>query len=410
MRGKPKVRISHGMRDPQAMAVFVSLFALLGCIAMFTTHAAAPTASLELESGTIGSPSTKIADSTASGGSAIQFGVKPPPPPTCTVSAQLVNSCRPWIGAATGGYSMVTSDAPSQFGFFEKRLNDPNVLNSPASSPTLTYKLDIVHTYHGVGSNSLSSTDLTYAQRANTFLLTNWKPAALWSDAAGGNSTVNGTIKQMADSIKAIAPTKIMLTVYHEPENDVSSGNCTTNANGASAGSPTDYVNMWQNVHNIFASEGVTNVVWVMNYMGYSNWDCLVPLMWPGNSNVDWVTWDNYGSSSTLFSASIQHFYNLLTTDTDANHAFTSKIWGLSELGYGNSGGHSTQPNAIAYWNDALSAIQNNSFPRLHMYTVFDTSGNGGTSQVGLNFSGAVDTTEQAAYNVFAQAVINTGQ
>ncbi len=35
---------------------------------------------------------------------------------------------------------------------------------------------DIVHTYHSVGSNTLSADDKFFAGRADTYLFTNWKP------------------------------------------------------------------------------------------------------------------------------------------------------------------------------------------------------------------------------------------
>lgn len=327
---------------------------------------------------------------------------------TCSVSAKLVNSCRPWIGAAVGGYGMVGSDATSQFNFANKRLNDPSALNNPNLTTAGTSQLDIIHTYKTNTNTSFSSVENTFMAKPNTYLLINYKPDTTgWASAGGGNASINARIDALADSFKSKSQYTFFLAVFHEPENDVSSGNCTANANGASAGSPTDYVNMWHNVRSRFDAKGVNNVVWVMNYMGYSGWNCLVPLLWPGNSYVDWIMYDPYSNGTggnASFSSSVGEFYDYLTSNSNATHDYLSKTWGLAEHGYNNSNGTSTQANAIAYWNQAASAITNDTYPKLKAYVAFDTSTNG-TSQVGLDFSGAVSTSEQAAYNSFANAI-----
>ena len=56
---------------------------------------------------------------------------------------------------------------------------------------------------------------------------------------------------------------------------------------------------MWHNVRARFDALGVTNVVWVMNYMGWKDWNCVVKDLWPGNDYVDWVMWDPYPKNAT---------------------------------------------------------------------------------------------------------------
>jgi len=192
----------------------------------------------------------------------------------CTVSATLVNPCRPWVGSTSGGYPQVASDINSQFNYAQKRLNNPNVLNNASLAVTLNKKLDMAHVYHSQGTNMFSNSVknvLNNSDFAQVFV--NWKPMPAgyqWKDADGSNATVNNYIKTGAQSVKTLGNRKIFLTVWHEPENDVSVGNCASNASGASMGSPAEYVKMWQNVRNIFNQEGVSNVVWTMNYMGFS--------------------------------------------------------------------------------------------------------------------------------------------
>src|SRR4051794_28637804 len=238
----------------------------------------------------------------------------PPAGPGCTISADLVNSCRPWLGAESGAYGAT--------GFRARMLEHETRIGR---------QLDIVHEYLGPGA-VLSNDIVTMANRPGTIPLVNWKPAASWADASGSSATVNAQIDAMATSVKALGDAKIMLAVFHEPENDISPGgdpSCATTTFNGTAGAVSDYVNMWHNVRDRFNAQGVTNVVWVMNYIGWKGWSCVVKDLWPGNEYVDWVTWDPYPASVT-WTASVSDFYNFLTANSDPTHDFASKPWGLS--------------------------------------------------------------------------------
>lgn len=330
---------------------------------------------------------------------------------SCTVSAQLVNSCRAWLGATAGGYAQVSSDLNTQLNFFNKRLNDSGVLTNANKSVTINKKMDIAHVYHPQGTNLFSGSVNTILNNSSfPYVFVNWKPLPSgykWKDANGGNSTVNSYITKGAQSVKALGSRKIFLTVWHEPENDVSSGNCTSNASGASMGSPSEYVAMWQNVRSIFNAQGVNNVVWVMNYMGFSNWDCLVSKLYPGNNYVDWIVYDQYGMGTSGFNSSVERFYNYLSNNSNSTYNYNSKAWGLAEHGYNYTSGQSTDSRARDYWNEGKNSVNSNKFPKIKMWVVFDTSTNG-TSRVGYNGSGGIDAAEQDAFNGFATAVLGS--
>ncbi|HSE29562.1 MAG TPA: glycosyl hydrolase [Candidatus Saccharimonadales bacterium] len=327
----------------------------------------------------------------------------------CTVSTQLVNSCRAWLGATAGGYAQVGSDLNTQLNFFNKRLNDASVLTDASKSVAIDKKMDIAHVYHPQGTNLFSgSASAVLNNNSFPYVFVNWKPLPAgykWKDANGSNSTVNNYIAQGAQAVKGLGSRKIFLTIWHEPENDVSSGNCTSNAGGASMGSPSEYVDMWRNVRSIFDAQGVGNVVWVMNYMGFSNWDCLVAKLYPGNAYVDWIVYDQYGSGTTGFNASVERFYNFLSNNSNNTTNYNSKIWGLAEHGYNNVSSQSNDARARDYWTEGKNAVLANKFPKIKMWVVFDTSTNG-SSRVGYNFSGGVDVAEQTEFNGFATAVL----
>ncbi|MDF2461706.1 MAG: hypothetical protein K0S68_1109, partial [Candidatus Saccharibacteria bacterium] len=122
---------------------------------------------------------------------------------TCTVDAKLVNSCRPWLSAATAHYTMAGDAWTSsvQFPYFEKRLNNPEVLSNVNAATTVSKKLDFVHTYAGYG-DTVSTWEKSMVNRANTYLQLNWKPTpGAFNLADGRDATVNSNIDKMANSI-----------------------------------------------------------------------------------------------------------------------------------------------------------------------------------------------------------------
>jgi hypothetical protein len=306
---------------------------------------------------------------------------------SCTVSSTLVNSCRPWLGAAVKGYPQVASDGKSQFLYAESRVGR---------------NLDIFHDYHPAGNLPLNSDELYFASQSNQYDYVNWKPAGNWKDAGGGNAAVNANIDKAAANIKAISPRKIFLTVWHEPQNDVTPG--TSNCPGlkGGAGSPAQYVAMWQNVESRFKADGVTNVVWVMNYSGYKAWDCLVPSMWPGNNLVDWVTYDTYSANdSATWGNTVGRFYNVLASDNSNTLNFESKPWGVGEFGDCKT---SDQAHIYQYYGEAKAALDANTYSRLKMYMVYDSNGNGAGMGCMTDYSlkGTLDPTEQTDFNAYA--------
>jgi len=306
---------------------------------------------------------------------------------SCTPTDKLVNPCRPWLGAFGEGYPQVPPDLTSQVTYHEQRVGRLG---------------DIVRGKYHVGAKYLTPAEKSYVRRPSTILLINWKPPSRndWAAAGGGDAATNAVIDSMADSIKSVAPHKIMLVLAHEPENDVSSGTrCQTSPTGES-GSPADYRAMWANVRRRFAARGTRNVVWVMNYMGYKPWDCLVPELWPGNSRVDWLMMDAYGTKANpLIDASVGRFYRLLERRSDASHDYRSKPWGLGEFSIHGV----TQAQAYAYWDSVKAALARRAYPRLKAFVPYDSAGGHQDNRVAYDISGALDWTEQAHYNAFAQ-------
>jgi hypothetical protein len=315
---------------------------------------------------------------------------------SCTVSSTLVNSCRPLLGAAVTGNPKAASDMKSQVSYYEQSLGR---------------QMDIIHLYNPVGDDTLSADAVYYASRANTYLYQNWKgPTGQWGDV----SSTNAGIDSMASSIKQLGSKKIFLTYWHEPENDVSPGgdpSCPNVGYKGNAGSVAQYRAAWSYIENRFNTDGVTNVVWVMDYMGYSAWDCLVPGLWPGNSLVDWVTWDSYSAGdSTTWANTVGRFYNVLTQDNSATANFESKPWGAGEWGDCLT---LDQAHVYQYYDEAKAALDAGTYPRMKMYLNFASTigpGAGLACLTDYSKAGAYDPTEQQYFNSFANDPIFTSE
>jgi hypothetical protein len=311
----------------------------------------------------------------------------------CTVSAELVNTCRPWVGGVANNYPQVGSNTESQINYQEQRQGRQD---------------DIVHTYHPIGSNTLSSADVYFATRPNTMLYTNWKPTPSWGDIASQNSGIDN----MASSIKAIPnQPKIFMTLWHEPENDVSPGgdsNCTNVSYKGSAGTVAQYKAMWAYVENRFTNvDHVTNVVWAMDYMNYPPWNCLVPDLYPGDQYIDWIMFNAYDNSTTTsFDSDVDNLLNIFTTDNNKSingntYDYLSKPLGIVESGIT---GESISAEET-FWDQEKTALDDNTFPQLKAYMVYDSLDQGqvgGTNfRVGYDDDGTVDPTRGSHYYAF---------
>lgn len=305
-------------------------------------------------------------------------------PPDCTVTATLVNPCRPWLGVVANSYPG-SGSVRAQYEGHEARIGK---------------QVDVVHTYKDVGKVTLTADERYFANRG-TILYVNWKPARYWAQATGGNATVNGQIDTLARELKGLGNRRVMLSIHGEPERVTSKGTSACPGLKGDTGSPAEYRAMWANVQARFDALGVTNVVWVMNYLGYVGWDCLFPELWPGNDRVDWITWDPYLQTGMRWDTEIGYFYRALEAKADATHDYTSKPWGLAE--YGSWRG-APQSDAYRMYDDARAALESGRFPRLKMYEIFDAVTSAGDSRVGYDGRGLPDPVEQQRYNAFAHS------
>lgn len=322
------------------------------------------------------------------------LGVVSPAPvyadnPACQPNAILVNPCRPWLGASANGYPQVTATLQPQTLYHEQRIGR---------------QLDIVHAYNGPGVD-LTADESFFATRQDTMLYLNWRPTLTWADADGSDDATNASIDAMAESIQALGSTKIFLALYHEPEKDVSGtpAGCTAAGTGT-AGTTDDYRAMWRNVRARFDALGVTNVVWVMNYMSYAPYRCMDADLWPGNDLVDWVAFDNYGSGAQPnFVTNVGSMYDFLNSTSDADHDYAAKPYALAE--WGIRGANVTPQQTYDYSDEAKAAVEGDVFPNIRAYLVFDNKGSDGNeNRVSYQNGGVYDPVRQQHYTAFADS------
>lgn len=268
--------------------------------------------------------------------------------------------------------------------------------------------ITIRRNFHPAGSKppltrgtSDGDSEIRYARTGTGIVMVNYKPDANWKKAASPTGPAAERLRQFARNVKAVTPHKVMIVLYHEPQNDVHHGSsCKTHKEGTvKDNTPATYRAMWRNARAIFDREGVKNAVWVMNYMGYKNWDCMVQDMWPGNDLVDWVAWDEYSNNNgRTWNQTIGHMYQLLTDKSDARHNFRSKPWMVGETGVS----HCDRNVVRNFYKGALNSTTQNRFPKVKAYVWWDSRDEKGDFRTHLDCKGKSSPTELGYFRQFA--------
>jgi beta-mannanase len=191
---------------------------------------------------------------------------------SCTMSELLVPSCGAWLGAST----------PSADGRYDYTAGLAEYESVAANVP------DILHFYKRDGGSFPTPQEVAMSERSgkqDSLLYYNWKPSTelTWAQVAAGAADDN--IRVVADGLRRY-PGRLFLTIFHEPEND---------QGGVGSGrTAADYVAMYRHVVTMLRDQGVTNVVFVMNFIGFSTWATVADDFYPGDDVVDWVAYDPY--------------------------------------------------------------------------------------------------------------------
>jgi hypothetical protein len=104
-----------------------------------------------------------------------------------------------------------------------------------------------------------------------------------WPRIATGKE--DARLTAMATRLKAV-PRRVFLAFAHQPETEIGNGH----------GTAADYALAYRHVHDLFASLGVANVVWVWSMTSATKWASLHAQLYPGDAYVDWLAFDVAGS------------------------------------------------------------------------------------------------------------------
>ncbi len=233
----------------------------------------------------------------------------------CSVSPILVPSC--------GAY----------WGIYSRRFGNHDVATSVTTwESMLGRRFDIVLMYYDfsnrIGPGRFPDRQMTQLSQ-DRIPLYDWETRDYvkgtnlrWADVAAGKYDASVVIPQ-AQRLKAYGK-PVMLGIDHEM--DISY---------PQHGSPAEYRAMYRHIHDVFAAQGVGNVVWVWTVTGWiGNRSDLVKSFYPGNDLVDWIGYDPYnfnkchGNGWRTFEETISGFYRW----SDAN-GLGSKPLLLQEYG-----------------------------------------------------------------------------
>ena len=305
-------------------------------------------------------------------------------PPTttgpCEVTELLVPTCGAWLGASTpsrdGSYDYVVGLAE-----YEAAAQDPP---------------DILHFYIRGAVLFPTPQDRALSEpdgSRRSLLHYSWKPSTshTWRQIADGAADDN--IRMVAEGLRAY-PYRLFLAINHEPENDVK---------GSGSGmTAADYVDMYRHVVDMLRELGISNVVYVMNYMGFDTWADLVDDLYPGDEYVDWIAYDPYGFPEANHLAEIVDdpnpgedwpgFY------TWATSRHPGKPLMLAEWGFDLRG----RASAADVLRDA-AVIMERDFPQLKAFVYWNDHKPGGFV-VRLDEGTAVGDELAAAYREFADS------
>ena len=270
----------------------------------------------------------------------------------CTVSELLVPSCGVWWGAGATPLSTESYDEAS--------------VNFEATQGRVP---DVVHYYHVGDGTFPTAREISRSHEGgkSRLLMENWKPELghTWAQVASGLPDVDTEIDNEAAYLKAHFTTKFFLAIHHEPENEV----IPAPSSGMTA---SDYAAMYRHVVLRLKADGVTNAVYVMNYMGFTGWgeQPWFGALYPGDDVVDWIAYDPYSDGTGNFGTLVNAkggtkwpgFYTWATT-THPGKPLMLAEWGVCESTNNPSGKANffdTMPTieqdypaikALVYWN-----------------------------------------------------------
>ena len=192
-----------------------------------------------------------------------------------------------------------------------------------------------------------------------------WEPWGTRLDAIR-NGSWDELIRARADGLRDLG-SPVFLRFAHEMNGDWYPWDGSHNNSRGRKDGPRKYVSAWRHVHDVFAEEGATNVVWVWcpNRSSFptARWNDF-RRYYPGDAYVDWVCIDGYNFGASEDWSLWRSFENVFAPIYDA-YAGIKPIM-IGETATVESGGSKAQ-----WIRDAETAMKNR-FPDLAAFLWFN--------------------------------------
>jgi hypothetical protein len=166
---------------------------------------------------------------------------------------------------------------------------EPSMTGLGRSETSLGNAVDLVYSFHDINDVVPSAFDREVVASGRVLHVDidsrdygNPDPTTVpWAGVASGAHDLE--LERMAQGIASLH-VPVFVTFDHEPDQPVRSA----------VGTPAEFVAAWRHVHDLFVEQGATNAVWVWVVMALPQTYAATPAFWPGDSYVDWISWDSY--------------------------------------------------------------------------------------------------------------------
>jgi glycosyl hydrolase family 26 len=221
----------------------------------------------------------------------------------------LLGASTPQQATAVGGDPAILAPAQGAlFGAWTKPRSGRTVQQELLyTEQQIGRRFDIHHLYYHT-DKALPSNDMVSAAKSGHIILMSFDPDPInstptWQEIARGDQ--DATLVKRAQELRDFG-VPVMLTFDHEADSNI-----------GPFGRAADYVAAYRHVHNVFQSQGATNVIWVWNMRGILfTSTSAADAMYPGDQYVDWVSADAYnwypgkrGSTWRSFADSFEPFH-----------------------------------------------------------------------------------------------------
>jgi hypothetical protein len=233
-------------------------------------------------------------------------------------------------------------------------------------------RVDLVYRFHDLNDSLMTADERASgnAGRLLHFALDNRiygsTRLVTWRQTASGWYDAN--LRRQGAAIAAYGK-PVYVTYEHEPEQSARSA----------LGSPSDFIAAWRHVRQVYRAAGATNAVWVWVVMGYPSMLSRAATFWPGNSYVDWISWDPYNMSGCQigpadparyqsFAEAVLPFYNWLMAHGSSSGIDVRKPMMISESA---SVIYPGQPTLTARWYAGMPGVLA-THPRIKAVALWD--------------------------------------